>query len=131
VPAIAAACPPRSRARQRRTRQPAPARYGGGQHAQVRGAAGPVPVARGGKDPAVLADREGRRADLRDAALPAVIGTGGLQELLDARVIQAHQRDDGAAGMGAELRRDGGGTPPGPGRPGPPGQGSRRRAGGG
>ena len=37
-------------------------------HAQVRRAAGPVPVARGGNDLAVLADRESRRGDLLTAA---------------------------------------------------------------
>src|SRR5215469_13451094 len=52
---------------------PAP-RSGSRKHAQVGRAVGPVPVAGGGDELTVLADSEGRRGDLSEAAFLEVIG---------------------------------------------------------
>jgi len=71
----------------------------------VRSAAGPVPVARGGNDLAVLADREGRRGNSLDAAFVDVTGVGGQHELPEARIIQGRWRGGRVTGPGAELRR--------------------------
>jgi hypothetical protein len=70
------------------SRNPRARRGRGGQHAQVPYAAGPVPVARGGSNLAVLVNRESRRRDLLNAAFAEVIGRGCPQELLQAGMIQ-------------------------------------------
>ena len=66
---------------------------------------GPVPVAGGGNDLAVLADSKGRRGDLLHAAFPDVIGAGCHQEPLQARVIQVQRPGDADTRPGTEVRR--------------------------
>jgi hypothetical protein len=71
----------------------------------MRRAAGPVPVAGGGNDLAVLADSEGRRGDPLHAAFPDVIGVDCDQEPLQTGVIQVQRPGDADPGLGTEVRR--------------------------
>lgn len=51
----------------------------------------------------MLADNEGGRCDLLNAAFLDVIGVGWAQELPEARVIRAHRRGLSVTRLGVEL----------------------------
>jgi len=71
----------------------------------MRRAAGPVPVAGGSDDLAVLADSEDRRGEPAHPAFLDVIGVGCHQEPLQARVIQVQRPGDAATRLGTEVCR--------------------------